>query len=97
MTDKSEIWNEVKEADPDTTLGMKWTLNSADEMKEARQNHLKAMREDPSNMANWFPRLLESGVKVPKTIMLDLPYDTLGDFLDCKENSATANFIDKMK
>jgi len=35
MTEKSEIWNEVKEADPDGTCGMKWTLNSADEMKEA--------------------------------------------------------------
>ncbi len=39
MTEKSEIWNEVKDADPDNTLGMKWTLNSADEMKEALIKH----------------------------------------------------------
>ncbi len=59
--------------------------------KKTPEDYRREWLANPNNMVNWFPKLLESGVSVPETVLVEASYEAISHLVDGKRNTEDIN------
>ena len=71
-------------------------------IEESNERTPEEIREEwlsnPNNMTNWFPKLVKTGVNIPKTKLVNVDYQAINDLVEKKlDTKAVIDFTENLK